>query len=215
MSGVHRGVRATTAPADGAESSELLAELAGDLDQGFTALYQAHRQVVFSTALRVSGRWADAEDLTAEAFLRAYRALRGYRRDRIMALRPRPWLVTILLNIWRNDQRTRGRRPAEAPLAAGAGAADDADGPQALAEGRETRRELAGLLLELPEQQRVAVVLRHVSGLTLAEISAVLGTGEGTVKSHISRGLSKLRALDPAGGRAVGGTRAPVGGAGR
>jgi RNA polymerase sigma-70 factor (ECF subfamily) len=191
----------------------VLAELADDLDQGFATLYRAHRQVLFSTALRVSGRWADAEDLTAEAFLRAYRALRGYERDRIMALQPRPWLVTILLNTWRNSQRTRARRPIEAPLEAVTEAPDDADGPQRLAEGRETRRELAGLLLELPEQQRIAVVLRHVSGLTLAEISAVLGTGEGTVKSHISRGLSKLRALRPPGGRSASEIRETAGGA--
>lgn len=201
--------------AEGAESGELLAELTRDLDRGFAALYQANRQVLFSTALRVSGRWADAEDITAEAFLRAYRALRGYRRDRIMALKPRPWLVTILLNTWRNSLRTRARRPAEAPLDDGTDAPDDADGPQRLAEGRETRRELAGLLLELPEQQRVAVVLRHVSGLTIAEISEVLGTTEGTVKSHISRGLSKLRALHPPAGRAAVDSGTSAGGADR
>jgi RNA polymerase sigma factor (sigma-70 family) len=211
-------VRVTTAPAEPGTSNAdtaLLAELADDLDEGFAALYQVHRQVLFSTALRVSGRWADAEDLTAEAFLRAYRALRGYERDRIMALQPRPWLVTILLNTWRNSQRTRARRPIEAPLDAVTEAPDDTDGPQRLAEGRETRRELAELLLELPEQQRIAVVLRHVSGLTLAEISAVLGTGEGTIKSHISRGLSKLRALRPPEGRAASEIRETAGGAGR
>ena len=191
------------------------AELADDLDRGFAALYDAHRQVMFSTALRVCGRWADAEDLTAEAWLRAYRALRGYERNRIMALQPRPWLVTILLNTWRNSQRTRARRPIEAPLDSRADTPDDAEGAERLAERRETRRELAELLLELPEQQRIAVVLRHVSGLTLAEISAVLGAGEGTVKSHISRGLSKLRALYPPGGGAASETRVTAGGAGR
>lgn len=191
-------MRATTAPAEpgtGVDATAVLAELAADLDRGFAALYDAHRQVLFSTALRVSGRWADAEDLTAEAFLRAYRALRGYQRDRIMALQPRPWLLTILLNTWRNGQRTRSRRPVEAPLDEGAGVPDDGEGAERLAERRETRRELAGLLLELPDQQRVAVVLRHVSGLSLAEISEITGAGEGTVKSHISRGLSKLRKL--------------------
>jgi RNA polymerase sigma-70 factor, ECF subfamily len=192
-------VRATTVPvADGADTTALLAEMAGDLDRGFAALYDAYRQVLFSTALRVCGRWADAEDLTAEAFLRAYRALRGYQRDRIMALQPRPWLVTILLNTWRNGQRTRARRPIEAPLDEGADAADPAEGAERLAERRETGRELAARLLELPERQRIAVVLRHVSGLPLVEIATILGCPEGTVKSHISRGLSTLRSLRPA-----------------
>lgn len=77
--------------------------LAGDLDQGFVELFGAYRQVVFSTALRLSGGWAEAEDLAAEAFLRAYRALARYDSKRIAELQPRPWLITILLNVWRNS----------------------------------------------------------------------------------------------------------------
>jgi DNA-directed RNA polymerase specialized sigma24 family protein len=76
----------------------IAAELAADLDAGFAALFEAHQNVLFSTALRICGRWADAEDLTATAFLRAFRALSGYDRERIAALRTRPWLLTILLN---------------------------------------------------------------------------------------------------------------------
>jgi RNA polymerase sigma factor (sigma-70 family) len=204
-------VTASGVPGTGSgDDASVPAALADDLDRGFAALYDTHRQVLFSTALRVSGRWADAEDLTAEAFLRAYRALRDYPRERIIDLQPRPWLVTILLNTWRNSQRTRARRPAEAPLDERADVPDEAAGAELLVQQRETRRELAGLLLELPEQQRIAVVLRHVSGLSLAEIGSVLGAGEGTVKSHISRGLSKLRALRAASeiqATAGGGTR--------
>jgi RNA polymerase sigma-70 factor (ECF subfamily) len=67
----------------------------------------------------------------------------------------------------------------------------------ARAERQEKQAELARRLLRLPESQRVAVVLRHVSDLSLAEIAQVLGCPEGTVKSHISRGLARLRALSP------------------
>ena len=59
----------------------IAAELAADLDAGFAALFEAHQNVLFSTALRICGRWADAEDLTAMAFLRAFHALSGYDRD--------------------------------------------------------------------------------------------------------------------------------------
>jgi RNA polymerase sigma-70 factor (ECF subfamily) len=69
--------------------------------------------VLFSTPLRICGRWADAEDLTAAAFLRAFRALSGYDQERIAGLRTRPWLLTILLNAWRNQVRTAARRPRE------------------------------------------------------------------------------------------------------
>ena len=75
-------------------SDRIAAELAADLDAGFAALFEAHRHVLFSTALRVCGSWADAEDLTATAFLRAFRALSGYDRERIAALRTRPWPPT-------------------------------------------------------------------------------------------------------------------------
>ena len=55
-------------------------ELAADLDAGFAALFEAHQNVLFSTALRICGRWADAEDLTAAAFLRSPGGCRPGRR---------------------------------------------------------------------------------------------------------------------------------------
>jgi RNA polymerase sigma factor (sigma-70 family) len=173
----------------------ILATLARDLDEGFVDLFHGYRQLVFSTALRVSGRWADAEDLTAEAFLRAYRALCGYDRDRIASLEIRAWLVTILLNAWRNSVRSAARRPAPAPLEDAPDPPDPREGVEEAVGRRETGRELADLLALLPEDQRVAIVLRHVSDLSIAEIATVLRCPQGTVKSHISRGLRRLRAL--------------------
>ena len=122
----------------------IAAELAADLDAGFAALFAAYQNVLFSTALRICGRWADAEDLTAAAFLRAFRALSGYDRERIASLRTRPWLLTILLNAWRNQVRTAARRPremldAELPDLEARGASAEAQ-----AERHETSRELAG-----------------------------------------------------------------------
>jgi RNA polymerase sigma-70 factor (ECF subfamily) len=183
--------------APSAPGQQVAAALADDLDAGFVGFYDAYRRVVFTTALRVSGRWADAEDLTAEAFLRAYRALRGYERDRIRELQPRAWLLTILLNAWRNLQRTRARHVAEEPLV-DVDPADPGDDAQLIAERDETRQELATLLLHLPEPQRIAVVLRHVNDLPIAEIATVLRCPEGTAKSHISRGMRRLRELGPA-----------------
>jgi RNA polymerase sigma factor (sigma-70 family) len=179
---------------------DLVGALVTDLDAGFIALFHALRHVVFSTALRVTGRWADAEDLTAEAFLRAYRALSGYPPDRIQALQPRAWLLTIALNLWRNSQRDASRRPA---TESAEHLLDPPDPPdprsdveQAVGE-HETDRELADLLAVLPPEQRAAVVLRHVVDLPVAEVAAILGRPEGTVKAQISRGLRRLRELYP------------------
>jgi RNA polymerase sigma factor (sigma-70 family) len=167
--------------------------LVADLDAGFAVLFDGYRRLVFSAALRLCGRWADAEDLTAEAFLRAYRALAGYDAERIAALKFRAWLMTILANLWRNDLRTASRHPPPGPLENAPEPADPRASAEETAERHETGRELAVLLAELPEEQRLAVVLRHVVDLPIAEIAIVLGSPTGTVKSHISRGLQRLR----------------------
>ncbi|MBE1536325.1 RNA polymerase sigma factor [Actinomadura algeriensis] len=188
--------------------AEVAAALAADLDAGFAMLYEAYRGVVFSTALRLCGRWAEAEDLAAEAFLRAYRALCGYGPDRIAGLRPRGWLLTILMNLWRNGLRSAARRPRPGPLEEAGDPPDPAEGVEDAAARRETGRELAVLLAGLPEGQRAAVVLRHVADLPVAEIADVLGLPQGTVKSHVSRGLARLRAARESG---TGRPRRPAG----
>ncbi|MFB4303535.1 RNA polymerase sigma factor [Actinomadura sp. NTSP31] len=175
--------------------AHVVAALSGDLDAGFAAMYEAYRGAVFSTALRLCGRWAEAEDLAAEAFLRAYRALCGYGPERIADLRPRAWLLTILTNVWRNGLRTAARKPPPGPLEDAPDPPDPAEGVEDAAARHETGRELAGLLAELPAAQRAAVVLRHVTDLPVAEIAEVMGVPEGTVKSHVSRGLARLRRL--------------------
>ena len=178
-------------------AAPILTALHEDLDSGFVELFGAYRRLVFSVAVRVSGQWAEAEDLTAEAFLRAYRALRGYPPERILALQPRAWLVTILLNVWRNHVRAAVRRPA-VDLASVTEPIDPGADVDAVIDRRDTGQQLARQLAQLPEQQRIAVVLRHVNDLPISEIANVLGCPPGTAKSHISRGLRRLRELSAA-----------------
>ncbi len=181
------------------QGEQLLLALVADLDSGFAELVRAHERVVYSVALRLSSRPADAEDLAAEAFLRAYRALRGYDAERIASLRLRPWLLTILRNAARNAARDAARRPAPPP---GFEPAEQLTrGPsvehsvEEQVEQDDLGRRLGAVLAQLPEAQRVAVVLRHVVGLPTSEVAEVLGCPDGTAKSHISRGLHRLRAL--------------------
>lgn len=175
------------------DSTKLIEALTTDLDQGFVDMFGTYQHVLFSVALRVSGRHADAQDLTADAFLRAYRALSGYAPERIRSLQLRGWLVTILLNVWRNHQRNMSRQPQQTALELAPDLIDGRHDVEAAAEHGETSRKLAGLLARLPEPQRLAVVLRHVTDMPIAEIAVVLDCPQGTVKSHISRGLRQLR----------------------
>ena len=180
-----------------------------DLDAGFAQLVRRHERVVYSVALRLSAGPADAEDLSAEVFLRAYRALRGYDAARIREMRTRPWLLTILRNTARNAARDAARRPGPPPAFEPPEPAITGPGVEQRVEDALMQREWGRLLGLLPEAQRVAVVLRHVEDLPTREIADILGCREGTAKSHVSRGLSRLRALlaegavstiDPRGG---------------
>lgn len=170
------------------------AALVDDLDAGFAVLMRTYATVVYSVALRTTGGPADAEDLSSETFLRAYRALRGYDHVRLAVLVPRPWLLSIVINTRRNQVRDAARRPRAAGdelperPAAGPSVEDQAQN-SALAD------ELGPLLEQLPDAQRAAVVLRHVVDLPVGEVATILGCPTGTAKSHISRGLHRLREL--------------------
>jgi RNA polymerase sigma-70 factor (ECF subfamily) len=131
----------------------------------------------------MSGDHQEAEDLTQETFIRAYRALGGYDAERIRGMDLRPWMWTIAMNLGRNHLRDRARRPTYVEL-------DDtgADDPEPMDDAAWDRR-----LAALSPAQRTAVVLRHVAGLGISEISKVTGRPEGTVKADVHRGLSRLR----------------------
>ncbi|HEX8095766.1 RNA polymerase sigma factor [Jatrophihabitans sp.] len=185
----------TTSPSHGASDATvaLLGRLVADFDLGFEELVRGYERTVFSTALRITGSTTEAEDLSSECFLRAFRALREYPAERTLALQPRAWLLTILLNTWRNRIREAGRRVGEVTMA---------ELPERAHAGRsveeqilvgERAQELNRLLSTLPAAQRSAIVLRHVVGLPIAEVSRVMNCPEGTAKSHVSRGISALR----------------------
>ncbi len=180
-----------------------------DLDAGFAELVRRHERVVYSVALRLTAGPADAEDLAADVFLRAYRALRDYDAARIRELRTRPWLLTILRNTARNAARDAARRPGPPPAFEAPERAVAGPGVEQRVEDKLMQREWGRLLGLLPEAQRVAVVLRHVEGLPTSEIAQILGCREGTAKSHVSRGLTRLRALLA---RGAAGTLDPRGG---
>jgi RNA polymerase sigma factor (sigma-70 family) len=164
--------------------SDIAAHMATDLDGAFPGLVRELQSDILSGLRRMYG--ADAEDLTQETFIRAYRALRGYEPERIRELRVRGWIWTIALNLGRNHARDRARRPTPVEL-------DDRDGrsdPEPPDSAAWDRR-----LGALPATQRRAVVLRHVVGLSYPEIAEAVARPEGTVKADVHRGLERLRRI--------------------
>jgi RNA polymerase sigma-70 factor (ECF subfamily) len=175
-------------PRSGVDAA-LAIRLAADLDTAFEDLVAAHVDRLFTIALRILSNRADAEEAAQDALVRAYRALDGYDAGRIRDLRLRPWLTTILVNVCRNRTRTQRVRTTELAFEPGVEPAVD---PVAR---RDAREAWAALLGTLPPAQRVAIVLRHVDGLSYAEMAEALGRPEGTLKAQVHRGLAALRAV--------------------
>jgi RNA polymerase sigma factor (sigma-70 family) len=181
--------------------NDLSARLAADLDGCFAEFVREHQDLVFGVALRVLGNGATAEDVAQDAFVRAYRALKKYPKERVAQLKPRPWLAQIALNAARNHVRGQRRHDdvdnIRDHLAVGE------DGPLRLAERRDDQRMWSRLLAALPDRYRLAVALRHVDGLSYEELSETLDKPLGSVKSDVHRGITLLRAAYDAEQRAI------------
>ena len=173
----------------------LLSLLAIDLDRHFRQLVILYQQRLYSFALRLVGSPPDAEDIVQEAFLRSYHALNSYPVFRLRALRIRPWLYTVTLNIFRNRQRKPEHQSipldttGESPLLE---IEDPSYGPDEEAYLHEMRRELEMELATLAERYRIAVTLYYFEDLSYAEIAELLNQPIGTVKAHVHRALSQL-----------------------
>ena len=166
---------------------ELTTALASDLDRAFPRLVDEMGPGLYWGLRRMCGDHGEAEDLTQETFIRAYRSLLDFDRHRFAELRLGPWVWTIALNLGRNHLRSRSRRPMFVEMHGHEHPHRDPDLPD--------DRAWDNRFASLNRDQRTAVVLRHVVGLGIAEISQSTGRPEGTVKADIHRGLEKLREI--------------------
>lgn len=171
---------------------DLASALAADRDGAFVHLVTSLQHDVYSGVLRMLGNSADAEEVTQEAFVRAYEALGTYPPQRVRSLRVRSWVWTIAANQARNRARTRRRKP-EAWLDDAAAAPSTEPGPEDAALADRGLAPLAAALATLPWTMRSAIVLRHVLDMGYTEISEALERPIGTVKSDVHRGLERLR----------------------
>jgi RNA polymerase sigma-70 factor (ECF subfamily) len=177
---------------------DLPAALAEDRDGTFAGLVATFQDQLYAFALRLAGNPHDAEEIVADAFVRAYQALDRYPAERIRALLLRPWLYQITRNVFRNH--VRGRRwhpmPHDQPGPESDMALTDeaAEQPESMVERAELREMLTAQVAALPERERVVVVLHHVQGLGYGEIAHMLEQPIGTVKANVHRGVQRLRA---------------------
>jgi RNA polymerase sigma-70 factor (ECF subfamily) len=177
------------------EDQELCSRLASDLDAHFEQVVRTFQDRLYGFALRLTHCQQDAEEVTQDAFVRAYRALEHYSAERRRELRLRPWLYQITLNVIRN----RVRRPAprlvqiDEPAVQDDLAASPREQPENSALDAERQAGLVEAIARLPSRYATAVVLRHVQGLSYIEAAEILDQPVGTTKSDVHRGLRLLR----------------------
>jgi RNA polymerase sigma-70 factor (ECF subfamily) len=152
---------------------------------------QAYQGIAFRTAYLVVGDSAEAEDAAQEGFVKAYYALRRFRRGAPF----RPWVLQIVANEARNRRRSAGRRTGLVlRTAAEAPSGEAAPSPEAALISGEEQKALLDAVNKLKEDDRLVISCRYFLELSEAETAEVLGWRRGTVKSRLSRALERLRA---------------------
>ena len=156
----------------------------------FTREALSYVDSLYGTALRLTRRPADAEDLVQDTYLKAFRAASQFRRGSNL----KAWLFTILHNTYRNTRRHDGRSPVDVDSEYVEQAPQPASeySPEQILTRATLDVDLQAALDALPEAFRQAVWLRDVEELTYAEIAQVLDVPIGTVMSRISRGRRAL-----------------------
>jgi RNA polymerase sigma-70 factor (ECF subfamily) len=165
----------------------------GDLES-FNQLILRWERPIFALAYRVIGREEDARDVCQETFLRAFRALPGFKGQEKFS----SWVYRIELNLCRDWMRRQRRTPTvQMPEGADPEELAAQGGPAESIEDLVARRELSAVVAEamalLPEEQRTAIVLKEYHGMTFQEIADLQGCPLSTVKTRLYQGLSVLR----------------------
>ena len=159
------------------------------LDRDFSELYKAHLRDVYSYAYYRIGNHHDAEDLTEQTFLQAYRHFERAQRE--SNGRPlRPWLIRIAHNLAANYYRDRSRKP-QTHLDDAAVLTAPLDTERVVEEREEVKEVLSGVT-KLPEDRREALIMRFALDMDNREIARALGRSEGATKVLIHRAIKQL-----------------------
>ena len=171
------------------------------LDAEFSELYRAHLRDVYSYAYYRVGNHHDAEDLTEQTFLQAYRHFERAQRE--SDGRPlRPWLIRIAHNLAANLYRDRSRRPAS-PI-------DDTSElvashtTEELVEGRDELSRVLDGVQRLPDDRREALIMRFALGMDNREIARAMGRSDGATKVLIHRAIKQLEEMVTVSGTGAG-----------
>lgn len=158
---------------------------AGDRE-AFEELLRAHERLVLRTAWRMLGSLDDAKDIAQNALLRLHKHLPRFQSVEQIG----PWLYAVTLNLCRDELRRRTRFVEPPP-----NLTDPAQSLESLTVLEQQRAWLREALLELPEKQRAALILRELEGVSTSDAARILNSTETTIRTHISLAKQRLRQL--------------------
>lgn len=172
------------------EAALIAAARQGDT-QSFDQLVRLYQGAIYNLAYRILGDEEAASDATQDAFLSAYKAIGKFRGGSFKG-----WLLRIVTNTCYDQLRRKKRQPttsSEAVYLDSAPPWAQNEEPEEYALRQELGRIIQRGLATLPPEQRIALVLSDIQGLSYQEIAEVMGTSLGTVKSRLNRGRASLR----------------------
>lgn len=186
---------------DASELDQALRAAQGGDVAAFDTLVVTHQRQLFNVCYRMLGNAEDAADTTQDALLSAFRALKTFNGT---SSGLRGWLLRIGVNACYDQLRRRQRRPTDSldalgdvdpehEMSAADRVADPGPGPEQHSMSAETARTIQQAIDRLPPDQRLAVVLCDVQGLSYDEAAAAMSVELGTVKSRLSRARAQLR----------------------
>ncbi len=188
-----RETRITEAQRRGAEAAELVARAKAGDSTAFDELVRKYRARVYSLALHLTGQASDADDITQDAFLKAYHKLPEFEgRSEFFT-----WIYRITLHRALNAKRDRKRRrvvPLDDPRLVAAVAVDADGDPERAAQLRDRYRALLEAFDQLTPLLQTTVVLTTLQGLSYKEAAVVLDTTEGTIAWRIHEARRKMSA---------------------
>ena len=162
--------------------------------QAFDELMTVHEKRIYALCLRMTGNREDALDCAQDAMLRVWRALGSYRKQASFST----WVYRVATNTCLDYLRKKKTRPSvslDAMEDDGFSPSDASGDPVQQSEAAARKRTLAAGIASLPPDMRAALVLRDVQGFSYEEVSDILDTPLGTVKSRINRAREKLRSI--------------------
>ena len=176
---------------------DLMARVAEEDERAFSELVRRYQGRVMNLVGRVLNDRECADDLAQEVFVRVFVHRRNYRRGSKLST----WIFTIAVNLAKNEIRRRVRRRNWFSLDAlqevlrdsAMVLADTTEGRERTLEREQMQELIARAIATVPEQYRMALVLRDIEGLAYEEIAQVLGIPGGTVRSRINRARSMLK----------------------